>query len=328
MQVVLGPGVNIKRTPLCGRNFEYFSEDPVLAGKMAAAHVRGVQSQGVGTSVKHYAANNQEYERMSINAEVDQRTLREIYLAAFERIVKTTQPWTIMGAYNKVNGAFCTENHQLLTDILKNEWGFDGVVVSDWGAVNDKDTSLIAGLDLEMPGPGTNHTEALAALVQAGTLPEAAIDAAAARVLALMLRGQASRRPGATFDQDAHHALARRAAAESMVLLKNDGGILPLALDGLHSVAAIGRFAKTPRYQGAGSSQVNPTRLDAPFDALQSWLGDRATLTYADGYGEGDEVDEAVLQEAVAQAQAASVAIIFAGLPSCPTRPRASIGST
>ncbi len=316
VQVLLGPGVNIKRTPLGGRNFEYFSEDPLLAGEMGAGWVRGVQSKGVGTSLKHYACNNQEWERMTINAQVDQRTLREIYLGAFERIVKQARPWTIMAAYNMLNGTYASENPQLLTEILTEEWGFDGVVVSDWGAVNEKPKALAAGLDLEMPGPGNKkHTEKIAGLVREGQLGEAAIDRAAARVLGMMLQGYANRRPGSSFDQAAHHALARRAAAESIVLLKNTADLLPLKPDGLETVAVIGRFAKKPRYQGAGSSQVVPTQLDSAYDTLQEWLGDASKLSYADGYAATEQPDEALLNEAVAQAKVASVAIIFAGLP-------------
>ena len=314
-QVLLGPGVNIKRTPLGGRNFEYFSEDPVLAGEMGAALAAGIQSKGVGTSLKHYACNNQEYERMSISAEIDERTLREIYLTAFEKVVKKVQPWTVMAAYNKVNGVFATESPLLLTQILKEEWGFEGVVVSDWGAVNDKAACLTAGLDLEMPGPGANHTEAIAGLVREGKLDEKAIDEAARRVLELIVKGNASRQSGATFDQAAHHALARRAAAESMVLIKNEGKLLPLKPENTGSVAVIGRFAKEPRYQGSGSSQVVPTQLDNAYDELAAWLGASAKLSYADGYGESEQPESAVLEEAVQVAKAASLALLFVGLP-------------
>ena len=314
-QVLLGPGVNIKRTPLGGRNFEYFSEDPVLAGEMGVAYVQGVQSKGIGTSLKHYACNNQEYERMTISAEVDERTLREIYLPAFERVVKKAQPWTVMCSYNRLNGVYASENRMLLHDILKEEWGFEGVLVSDWGAVNDKDKALAAGLDLQMPGYTGNHTAKIAQLVKDGTLSEAVIDEAARRVLTLIVRGLANRWAASTFDADAHHALARKVAAESIVLLKNTESILPLQKEQLRSVAVIGRFAKQPRYQGAGSSQVVPTRLDSPYEELQAWLGNAVQLTYADGYTEAGEVDEALLREAAAQAQAADVAIILAGLP-------------
>ena len=315
VQVLLGPGVNIKRTPLGGRCFEYYSEDPVLAGILGCAFVRGVQSKGIGTSLKHYACNNQESERMSISVEVDQRTLRELYLSAFERVVRTTQPWTVMSAYNRVNGLFASEHPQLLNDILKKEWGFEGVVVSDWGAVNEKEKALAAGLDLQMPGFPGNHTEKIAQAVRNGQLEEAVIDEAATRMLRLLLRGSENRRPGFVFDKEAHNTLARKAAAESMVLLKNTDNVLPLHVEQLGSVALIGRFARQPRYQGAGSSKVVPTRLDTPYDELQRWLGDKVSITYADGYPEEEQLDEALLDEAVAQAKVADVAIILAGLP-------------
>lgn len=322
VQVLLGPGVNIKRTPLNGRNFEYFSEDPLVAGKMGTGLVQGIQSRGVGTSLKHYACNNQEWERMTINAEVDPRALREIYLPAFEHVVKEAQPWTVMASYNKVNGTYASENPWLLTEILKEAWGFEGVVVSDWGAVNEKDQALEAGLDLEMPGPGQNHTEKLVRLVREGKLSEAAVDAAAGRVLAMILRGNANKQQKAstTFDREVHHKLARRAAAEGIVLLKNEGGLLPLRKEQLQGkeIAVIGAFAQKPRYQGAGSSHIVPTRLDSPLEELQNWLGDAAKVSYSAGYGQGqneNQPDQKLLEEAVARATQASVAVIFAGLP-------------
>jgi beta-glucosidase len=252
---------------------------------------------------------------MSINAEVDQRTLREIYLAAFERVVKKAQPWTVMAAYNRVNGTFASENPFLLQTILKDEWGFEGVVVSDWGAVNEKPQALAAGLDLEMPGPGAGHTQRIARLVREGALEEAALDRAAGRVLKLILKGQAGRRQGAAFDQAAHHALARQAAADSIVLLKNAGDLLPLNLADLDSVAVIGQFAKTPRYQGSGSSQVVPTRLSDSYSELEALLGSAVKLGYAEGYSQSEQPDESLLAEAVDQARQASVALIFVGLP-------------
>ena len=315
VQVLLGPGVNIKRTPLGGRCFEYYAEDPVLAGEMACAFVLGVQSKGIGTSLKHYACNNQEFERMTISAEVDQRTLREIYLAAFERVVRKAQPWTIMSAYNKVNGVYASEHPELLRDILKKEWGFDGVVVSDWGAINEKEKALEAGLDLQMPGYPGNHTEKIAKLVRDGQLPEAVIDEASTRVLRLLMRGKENRQPGFVFDQEAHHSLSRKAAAELLVLLKNMDNLLPLQVEHLRSVAIIGRFARQPRYQGSGSSKVVPTRLDTSYDELQHWLDGNVLSTYTDGYDEEGLPDEALLREAVEQAKVADVAIIFAGLP-------------
>jgi beta-glucosidase len=315
VQVLLGPGVNLKRTPLCGRNFEYYSEDPLLAGELGAAFVHGVQSRGVGTSLKHFACNNQEWERMSISAEVDERPLREMYLAAFERIVRLAAPWTVMASYNRLNGTPVAEHHQLLTEILKDEWGYEGVVVSDWGAVDDKPASLKAGLDLEMPGPGHGHNERIAGLVRSGILPEAAVDAAALRMLRLLLCANANRRSGSPPDVSAHHALARRAAAESIVLLKNSDGVLPLDPASLRRVAVIGSFAQVPRYQGSGSSRVNSTQVDNPCDELAHHLGGGVNISYAAAYAEDGTLSEVGLAEALCAAQAANVAVVFAGLP-------------
>ena len=315
VQVLLGPGVNIKRVPLGGRNFEYYSEDPVLAGELGAAFVNGIQSKGIGTSLKHYACNNQEYERMTISVEIDQRTLREIYLPAFERVIKKAQPWTVMSAYNRVNGTYASEHPQLLRTILKEEWSFEGVVVSDWGAVNEKEKALAAGLDLQMPGYPGEHTEKIAHLVRDGALSEAVINEAALRMIHLLLRGRKNRQTGFIFDRDAHHALARKAAAESIVLLKNTDALLPLQKEKLSSVALIGPFVQKPRYQGSGSSQVVPTHLDSTYKEMQDWLGDEIKLVYNEIYAEGEEVNEALLQEAVAQAQQADLAIVCVGLP-------------
>ncbi len=315
VQVLLGPGVNIKRVPLGGRNFEYYSEDPVLAGELGSAFVNGVQSKGIGTSLKHYACNNQEYERMTISAEVDQRTLQEIYLPAFERVIKKAQPWTVMSAYNRVNGIYASEHPQLLRTILKEEWGFKGVVVSDWGAVNEKEKALAAGLDLQMPGYAGDHTEKIARLVRDGALPEAVINEAALRMVHLLLRGQKNRQPEFIFDRDAHHTLARKAAAESIVLLKNTDALLPLQKENLRSVALIGPFVQQPRYQGAGSSQVVPTRLDSTHEEMQDWLGEEIKLVYNDIYARGEEENKARLQDAIVQAQQADVAIVCVGLP-------------
>ena len=277
---VLGPGINIKRHPLCGRNFEYFSEDPHLSGRLAAAMVDGLQSQQVGGCVKHFAANNQETDRMRVSADVDERTLREIYFPAFEHAVTAARPWLVMCSYNKVNGEYASQHRWLLTDVLREEWGFDGLVVSDWGAVHDRVAALRAGLDLEMPPNLGVSDRAIVDAVAAGTLDEAVLDRAAGRVLRLVHRSR--RRQPADMDAAAHHALARRAAAQSLVLLKNDG-VLPLTGMAGRTIAVIGEFARTPRFQGAGSSQVRPTQVDVPLDALAAALPG-ATLRFAAGY--------------------------------------------
>lgn len=315
VQVLLGPGVNIKRSPRGGRNFEYYSEDPVLAGEMGAAFVRGVQSRGIGTSLKHFACNNQEHERMTISSEVDERTLREIYLTAFERVIKQSQPMTVMAAYNKVNGIYATEHRELLEQVLREEWGFTGFVVSDWGAVNDKAASLRAGMDLQMPGRDEETVQRLTDMVRNGEFPETVLNQSVERILRIVLATMRNRKPGASFDAEAHHAVARQVAAECFVLLKNEGGLLPLQPDKLRSVSVIGQFAKQPRYQGSGSSQIEPTRVDTAIEQLKKSLGDQVTVSYADGYPGEDRVDEELLNEAAQQAAEADVAVIFAGLP-------------
>jgi beta-glucosidase len=319
VSVVLGPGINMKRSPLCGRNFEYFSEDPFLAGALATAMVQGIQEHGVGTSVKHFAANNQEDDRLRVSAEVDERTLREIYLPAFEAVVTDGMPWTVMCAYNKVNGTYASQHHWLLTEVLREEWGFDGLVVSDWGAVHDRVTALAAGLDLEMP-PALGHSDrAVVDAVRDGNLDEAALDTAVRRMLRLVARAQPALAapPPKARDND-HHALARRAAAASAVLLKNDG-ILPLTLEQGARLAVVGAFAATPRFQGAGSSQVTPTRVDVPVDELRAALPG-VDVTYAAGFTLDDEARDAdgartLLEEARAVAAAADTVVLFVGLP-------------
>lgn len=263
--VNLGPGVNIKRSPLCGRNFEYYAEDPLLSGVLATAHVLALQERGVGASVKHFAANNQETDRMRVSADVDERTLREVYLPAFERVVTRARPATVMCSYNRVNGVHASQNHWLLTSVLRDEWGFDGVVVSDWGAVLDRVAALAAGLDLEMPGVGGTTDAEVVRAVRAGELPEAVVDRSVARVRALASRAMP---PDGTVDVDEHHALARRLAAECAVLLKNSADTLPL--DPRWTVAVTGDLATEPRFQGGGSSHVNPTRVDTPLDAMRA----------------------------------------------------------
>ena len=312
--VLLGPGVNIKRTPLCGRNFEYFSEDPHLAGRLAAAYVEGVQSQGVGTSLKHFAANNQETDRMRVSADVDERTLREIYLPAFEHVVTTAQPWTVMCAYNKVGGVYASEHGWLLSGVLRDEWGFEGLVVSDWGAVHDRVASLVAGLDLQMPGIGSRPDMAVVGAIVDGRLPEEALDASARRVLHLVARSRTE--AGEAPDLDAHHELAREAAAAGAVLLKNDpvGGrpLLPLPAD--EDVLVVGELARTPRYQGAGSSQVHPTRVDDALTALRGVLG--RDVPFVAGYtlDANTYLDLRLRTEAVELARDAGTVVLFLGL--------------
>jgi beta-glucosidase len=318
--VLLGPAVNIKRSPLCGRNFEYISEDPLVAGAMGAGLVRGVQSQGVGTSLKHFAANNQETDRMRVSADIDPRPLREIYLRGFERVVRDAQPWTVMCSYNRINGVYASEDPWLLTQVLRDEWAFRGLVMSDWGAVNDRVAGLPAGLDLEMPASGGRTDAQLAAAVRAGALPESALNVAAQRVLDLVAKAQD--RPGAAgpLDVEAHHALAREAAGRCVVLLRNDGGLLPLARE--TRVAVIGEFARTPRFQGGGSSHINPTRVDNALEEMRALAasgadGDAgATVSFAPGFTLDGTGDAAMLRrEAVEAARAAEVAVVFLGLP-------------
>jgi beta-glucosidase len=314
--VVLGPGINIKRSPLCGRNFEYFSEDPLVSGVLGAAMIDGVQSQGVGTSLKHYAANNQETDRLRVSAEVDERTLREIYLAGFERAVTQARPWTVMCSYNKVNGVYASQHAWLLTTVLRDEWGFDGLVVSDWGAVHDRVAALVAGLDLEMPPNRGVSDAAIITAVRTGQLDEHVLNAAVARVLRLVDRATANPEPPPVLDADAHHALARAAATECAVLLKNEDRLLPLRPTAGDTIAVIGEFARTPRYQGAGSSQVNPTRVDVTLDELRAGVPDGVEVAFAVGYGlDTTDRDEELAAEAVALASRAEAVVAFLGLP-------------
>lgn len=318
LAVVLGPGVNIKRSPLCGRNFEYFSEDPLVAATMGTAWVDGLQSTGVGASLKHFAVNNQETDRLRVSAEVDERTLREIYLRAFEPIVRDAKPWTVMCAYNRLNGTYAANNRWLLTDVLRDEWGFDGLVVSDWGAVDDPVASIQAGLDLEMPGTGGASAATIEAAVASGTLAMADLDAAVRNVLALVDRSPRSAAAGG-FDVDAHHALARSVAVEGAVLLKNDGGALPLDLSDGQRLVVVGELARTPRFQGAGSSQVNPTRVDNALDSLREALGDGVTVDFTPGYSLDDspaaDGQQARVVEAIEAVDGADAVVIVAGLP-------------
>ncbi|GAB3175248.1 glycoside hydrolase family 3 C-terminal domain-containing protein [Myceligenerans halotolerans] len=335
--VVLGPGVNIKRSPLCGRNFEYVSEDPLHAGQVGAALVRGIQSAGVGACVKHFVANDQETERLRISADIDERTLREIHLRPFQRVVTEARPWTVMSSYNRVNGTYVGEDPRLLTSILRDEWGFDGLVMSDWLAVHDRIAALRAGLDLEMPAPGEARVRQIVDAVKSGELPEQDVDRAAERVVALAHRVRDTEGPADATDLIDHHDLAREAATRAIVLLRNEpvagtraaaeqdapdatasageaapAPLLPLAKDA--RIAVVGELARTPRYQGAGSSQVVPTRLDAALTALTEDFPD---LAFAPGYALGREAgdDTALAAEAIAEASDADVVLFFAGLP-------------
>ncbi len=321
VSVVLGPGVNQKRSPLCGRNFEYFSEDPIVSGELAASMIQGVQSTGVGTSLKHFAANNQEKRRMTVNAVMDERTLREMYLKAFEIAVKKGKPDTVMCSYNKLNGEYCSENNYLLTTILREEWGFEGAVISDWGAVHDRALGVEAGLDLEMPGnEGYNDSKVMEA-VKRGTLSMGALDKVACRVTELILKGMDFKRENYHYDVEQHHQLAVRAARESAVLLKNDGKLLPGNVT--QKAAVIGSFAKVPRYQGAGSSRLNPIRVDNAWDELIH-MGLEAS--YARGYDEATMLGksagsskaisegEELIKQACETAKGKDIVYVFVGL--------------
>lgn len=311
VSVLLGPGMNIKRSPLCGRNFEYFSEDPLLNGQIAASLVNGIQSQGVGACLKHFAVNNQELGRMYMDAIVDDRALREIYLRGFEIAVKTAKPWTVMCAYNRLNGVYCSEHDWLLNTVLRNEWGFDGAVMTDWGATNDRLSGLKGGLDLEMPSSGGINDALVAKAVADGYLDENVLDRSITRNIALSLSSLNRQKSALTTDPDNQHRLARKAAAKSCVLLKNELKLLPLSE---HSkVALIGAFAERPRFQGAGSSQVHPTRVDTLRQALTDYLGD---IEYAQGYDPvASRPNQTLIIEAAALAKRADVAVVYAGLP-------------
>lgn len=316
ISILLGPGTNIKRSPICGRNFEYYSEDPYLSSQIAAAHIKGVQSRNVGACIKHFAANNQESRRMSISSEVDERTLREIYLAAFEDAIKEAKPWAVMCSYNQLNGTFASENRWLLKDVLKDEWGYEGLVVTDWGAVNDRVKGLLAGLDLEMPGSGGYNDAKIVDAVKKGEVPEAVLDEACERIVSCIMTYVENKEEGVVWDKEADHQLAVETAKECMVLLKNEEGILPLSQE--DSVAFIGRFAEKPRYQGGGSSHVNTHRYSAALDEVKTM----EHVTYVPGFSmeaasdeEGIRQEKQMLNEAVAAARDAKTAVIFAGLP-------------
>ncbi|GFH41778.1 glycosyl hydrolase [Lactococcus hodotermopsidis] len=300
VSVLLGPGINIKRSPLCGRNFEYFSEDPYISGELGTAYIKGVQSKGIGVSLKHFAANSQEKWRMVSDSIVDERALREIYLSAFEKCVKNAQPWTVMSSYNKLNGIYTSESHRLLTEILRDEWGFDGVVISDWSAVNDRVIGVRAGLDLEMPNSGNFLDKIVAEAVKTGQLSETDLDKCVIRLVELALKAKKNKYFAATFSKEKHHQLACKIARESAVLLKNEAQILPISAD--KKIAIIGEFAKKPRYQGAGSSRINPFKVDNAFDALK-------TAGYALEYASGKD-----LEKVTRLASECDLVLVFVGL--------------
>lgn len=313
VSVLLGPGVNIKRSPLGGRNFEYYSEDPLLSSQMAASFIQGVQSQGVGTSIKHFAANNQEYRRMTIDTIVDERALREIYLASFETAIKAAEPWTVMSAYNGLNGVPCSQNTRLLNDILREEWGFRGVVVSDWGGVYQRVPSLQAGNDLEMPGNGGAHNQVIKQAIEHGQLSIETLNRSVERILELIKAALPALQNPTKYDAKEHHELARKAASQSAVLLKNDNGILPLVAD--QPIGVIGAFAKKPRYQGAGSSLMAPSRLNTAYAGICMRF-DGKKIPYAAGYGVRDHLpNEALIAEAVKVARRVETVVLFVGLP-------------
>lgn len=309
VSTILGPAMNIKRSPLCGRNFEYYSEDPYLSTEIASAMIEGVQSKNVGTSVKHFLANNQEKRRMTNSSDVDERTLREIYLASFEGAVKNAKPWTVMSSYNRINGTYVGEDSKYLTDILREEWGFDGYVMSDWGAVNDRVQALKAGLELEMPPSGV-YDELIVTAVKDGTLEESVVDEACERILNIIFRYTENRNEAAVFDKEKDHEIAAAIEAECIVLLKNEEQILPLNSD--KKIAFIGKYAESPRYQGGGSSHINSFRVESALEAVKEFT----QVVYAKGYeDEKDAVSQALQEEAVRTAREAEVAVIFAGLP-------------
>ena len=316
VNVLLGPGANIKRSPLGGRNFEYFSEDPLLSGKLASAYIKGVQSQGVGTSLKHFVANNQETERMYMNSNVDERTLNEIYLTPFEIAIKESQPWTVMACYNRVQGIYGTQSFDLLSQKLKQEWGFEGIVVSDWDAVIDRVEGIRAGMHLEMPGkPGHLTNQEVITAVKNGDLDEGLLDELVKEILVIVLKANAMAKSDAGQKLEEHHAFARKVASEAIVLLKNDSGLLPLSPGNFKDIAIIGEFAVKPRYQGNGSSEVKPPRVDAFLDIMKNEYGEGKNIQYSQGYKLEDDKDLSLIAEAKKTAGAADVVIVLAGLP-------------
>lgn len=315
VSTILGPAMNIKRSPLCGRNFEYYSEDPFVSSEMAGALIHGVQSKNVGTSPKHFMANNQEYHRMTSSSEMDERTMHEIYLASFEGMVRKEKPWTIMNSYNKLNGTYLCENKEMLTDILRGEWGFDGYVMTDWGAMNDRVAALKAGCNLEMPASNGITDKDIVTAVQEGLLDVKVLDTSCEELLNIVFRYEENRDKAAVFERERDHEIARQVEEECIVLLKNDDDILPLSAD--RKVAFIGKYAEKPRYQGGGSSHINSSRVESALDAADFTKNVRKeNITYVKGFDDTeDKVDAVLMAEAVEAAKKADAAIIFAGLP-------------
>lgn len=310
VSVILGPGTNIKRSPVCGRNFEYFSEDPYLAGVCSTAFTNGVQSKGVGVSLKHYACNSQEAFRMIIDEIIDERAIRELYLPAFEMCVKEAKPWTVMNSYNKINGVYSSQNEWLQEKVLRSEWRFDGLIVTDWGASVDRVSGLECGTDLEMPSSGTLNTKKIIASVENGTLDEKVLDKAVGNVIELIEKSKPALKKSYKYDKNKHHNIAKKIAEGSMVLLKNEDSILPLKKG--RKIAVIGEMAKSPRFQGAGTSVINPTMLDNAYDELVKFGAD---VVYSQGYDKSkDEIDDKMINDAVDSAKKADVVLIFAGL--------------
>lgn len=312
VSTILGPGVCIKRSPLCGRNFEYFSEDPFVASETATAFINGVQSKKVGTSIKHFLANSQEHRRLSSSSDMDERTLREIYLASFEGAIKNAKPWTVMCCYNRINGIYGADNKKTLTDILRNEWGFEGIVMSDWGAVNDRVSNLKAGLDLEMPASHGSNDAMLKEAVLSGELDESVLDESCERLLDWIFKCHENKKERYEWDRKADHEKAAKAARETIVLLKNEDGILPLKKG--ENIAFIGKYAEKPRYQGGGSSHINSLYITSALEAAKQ--AGISGISYAKGFDDAEDVvDEAMIAEAVSAAKNAKAAVIFAGLP-------------
>lgn len=313
VNLLLAPGINIKRSPLGGRGYEYYSEDPYLTGKVAESFIKGVQETGTGTSIKHFAANNAETLRINMSSDVDERALREIYLAPFEIGVKNAKPWTVMSSYNKVNGVQMAENRELLTDILRDEWGFNGVVVSDWGGVKDRIKALEAGNDLDMP-ENQRSNQSVVDAVRRGILSEAVLDQSVERILELVFKAKEQERFTDDMDFESHRNLSRKVAEESVVLLKNEKGLLPITKEKYKKVAVIGAFAREPRYQGGGCTLVNPIRISRPYEEMEKLAGKNIELTYAKGYELKDETSDELIHEAEEAAREADIAVIFGGL--------------